>query len=90
MKILTTAILLMLTLIVVPAFSYFSGVALTIEGNVLLVELGMMALVAAGYCFFLYRNSPKIIRRWISCGRCCQLCMWVMWRGRVIGIRDWW
>ena len=67
MKILTTAILLMLTLIVVPAFSYFSGVALTIEGNVLLVELGMMALVAAGYCFLvseITKNYSQVDKLW--------------------------
>lgn len=77
MKILTTAILLMLTLIVVPAFSYFSGFALTIEGNVLLVELAMMALAAAGYCFW-FQRLPKIILRWINCGRCCRYFTWAM------------
>lgn len=67
MKILTTAILLMLTLIVVPAISYFSGFALTIEGNILLVELCMMALVAAGYCFLvseITKNYSQVDKLW--------------------------
>lgn len=67
MKILTTAILLMLTLIVVPAFSYFSGVGLTVDANILLVKLCLMAGIAAAYCFLvseITKNYSQVDKLW--------------------------
>lgn len=67
MKILTTAILLMVTLIVVPAVSYFSGMGLGIDASILLWELVMMSFVAAAYCFLvseLTKNYSQVDKLW--------------------------
>lgn len=67
MKIITTATLLMLTLIVVPAFSYFSGFSLSADAQDLLFNLGIIALMAAAYCFFvseLTKNYSQVDKLW--------------------------
>lgn len=67
MKILQTAILLMITLLVVPVFSYFFGTSLGDREIDALYAVGAIAAGAIAYCFIvgeITRNNSQVDKLW--------------------------